>query len=442
MPDEQGEYVEIRLDDYRADSLYVRFEEKTALAYRFPRGANRMVLVHDSTLCPKRDSLACGLLGAVSLPNSRESYWRVWAGTCQDSVMIPSPKAGQSLQRVGESDEWTFTAGTFGTADPGYEFGILDCGLSGASAKWLPESGWSVRGFLTGCDTSIINIEVLDLGAAGGWKRSQKQVSGQYALDIPARGSAWVRLFLPSDAAPSNDTLDTLFVTEEKPPVVVSEVHHCPEEPMPEWVEIYNGTRYAFPLSRLRFCGRGGAWGNALDSLQSYESLLITKDTLALREQLGFKDVRIVYAALGYLNNTAGDLKLCFDETLVDSVSWSKNTVSCPSGFNPQIGRAENTPGYQRHDAKQVSEEPFTYKLSSRVVQKRGGPLRVSVTSEFEVQLLLLDSAGHRVWKSSVPPVTSAWQELPVVEYCKVGVCYVSLSAGSFEKVVGIVVRP
>ena len=54
VPDNEGEFVEIRLDDFRADSLYVSFDQKAPLAFPFPRSANRMVLVHDSTLCPKR----------------------------------------------------------------------------------------------------------------------------------------------------------------------------------------------------------------------------------------------------------------------------------------------------------------------------------------------------------------------------------------------------
>ena len=69
---------------------------------------------------------------------------------------------------------------------------------------------------------------------------------------------------------------------------------------MPEWVEVYNASRYPLPLSRLRFCGRGGAWGGTQDSLQPYESMMVTKDTAGLREQLGFRDVRIAYAAMGF----------------------------------------------------------------------------------------------------------------------------------------------
>ncbi|MCQ2054773.1 MAG: lamin tail domain-containing protein [Fibrobacter sp.] len=440
VSDNEGEFVEIRFDEFRADSLYVRFEEKAALAFRFPRNANRMVLVHDSTQCPKRDSLACGLLGTLTLPNSRESYWKLWAGSCADSVSLSIPKEGSSFQRVGEGDDWVLSKETFGTANADYEIGIQDCGLSWGRAKYA-DGEWSLRGFLTGCDSAKASLEVLDLGT-GLWRSSETLLSGTFSFDVRTRGSAWVRLILPMDAAPANDTLDSLFVVPGNAPVVISEVHHCPEEPLPEWVEVYNASKAALPLSRLSFCGRGNAWGGLPDSLQPYESVLITKDTAGLREQLGFSDVRIFFASLGFLNNTAGSLTLCVDQTPVDSAFWNKNTVACPLGFNPRLGLAENTPGFQRSSSESTDEDPFKFKLSTRVVRKRGAPLRVLVTSESEVRVRLLDSAGHGVWKQSIPSGSSSWLDVPAQDKCKIGVCYVSFKQGSFEKVVGFVVRP
>ena len=82
------------------------------------------------------------------------------------------------------------------------------------------------------------------------------------------------------------------------------------------------------------------------------------------------------------------------------------------------------------------------YKLSSRVLRKRGDPLRVKVESDREVMLNLLDSAGQVVWKQKAPALSNAWWNVPVQDYTGVGAAYVRISAGSFEKVVGIVVRP
>ena len=50
VSDQEGEYVEIRMDDFRAESLYVQFESKTVMACAWPE-AERFVLVHDTAKC-------------------------------------------------------------------------------------------------------------------------------------------------------------------------------------------------------------------------------------------------------------------------------------------------------------------------------------------------------------------------------------------------------
>ena len=376
VSDAEGEYVEIRLDDYdrledgsnlfRADSLFVRFESKEILAFKWP-DADRLLLVHDSSMCPPRKDLACGSLGKVSLPNSRESVWKVWSGVCMDSVTVPQPKPGKAMQRVGLTDEWVFVAGTMGVGDPEYELGVKEDSL---------------------------------LTLAGEWAKSLK----------------------------------------------MTEIHHCPEEPMPEWVELYNASAYPLPLDAFRFCDRGGALGRAGDSILSYQIVLVSKDTLSLRESLGIPDIRLIQVSLGFLNNIEGSLRLCFRNDVVDSAYWNKGTVSCPSGFNPLTNRREFTPGFQQSDVGRgtllTDKVPFVYKLSSRVVSKKGTPLRVRVESEYDVSLSLLDSAGRRVWKFVVPSMSNEWVYVPVLENLGIGVGYVALSVGEYENVVGILVRP
>ena len=392
VSDAEGEYVEIRLDDFdrlddgsnqfRADSLYVRFESKEILAFKWP-DADRLLLVHDSSMCPPRKDLACGSLGKVSLPNSRESVWKVWSGVCMDSVTVPQPKPGKAIQRVGLTDEWVFVAGTMGVGDPEYELGVKEDSL---------------------------------LTLAGEWAKSLR----------------------------------------------MTEVHHCPEEPMPEWVELYNASAYTLPLDAFRFCDRGGALGRAGDSILPYQTVLVSKDTLSLRESLGIPDIRLIQVSLGYLNNVEASLRLCFRNDVVDSVYWNKATVACPSGFNPLTKRREFTPGFQQSnagrglslgtsqgengvsakDASVMESSPFAYKLSSRVISKKGVPLRVRVESEYDVSLSLLDSAGRRVWKSVVPSMSNEWIYVPVQENLGIGVGYVALSVGEYENVVGILVRP
>jgi hypothetical protein len=403
VSDKEGEYVEIRLDDFRAESLFVRFESKEVLSFAWP-DAERLVLVHDSSQCAARTSaqgslqdslrnepqslsqsglrnqdapqsgVVCGSLGNTTLPNSRESAWKLWAGTCVDSVTVPRPKPGKTIQRVGMTDEWTFADRASGVQD---------------------------------------NMEQDSLMVAR----------------MFAGGASVLR---------------------------VTEVHHCPEEPMPEWVEIHNASAYAFPLDAFRFCDRGGVLGQAGDSIRSFQTVLVSKDTASLRAALGIPDIKLIQVSLGFLNNVEGTLRLCFRNDVVDSVVWKKGEVACPSGFNPLTGRREFTPGYQSKNTKKVGaatatnavssqdllNAPFTYKLSSRVISKRGKPLRVRVESENDVTVSLLDSAGRRVWKSVVSAMSNGWVNVPVQVYLGIGVGYVTFSAGEYENVVGILVRP
>ena len=379
VSDQEGEYVEIRMDDFRAESLYVQFESKAVMAFVWPE-AERFVLVHDTAKCtaealqdasqdlsqePPRASVACGSLGKISLPNSRESVWKVWAGTCNDSVTVPRPKPGKVIQRVGLTDKWEF--------------------VDASKAVSVQESADSLL------------------------------------KDLMAAGTSLLR---------------------------VTEVHHCPEEPMPEWVELYNSSEYPLPLESFRFCDRGGALGMSGDSIRPYQAVLVSKDTSSLRTALNIPDIRMIQVSLGFLNNTEGMLRLCYRDSVIDSVYWKKGTVSCPSGFNPLSMRREFTPGYLSKNARNVSlvgnvaKTPVEYKLSSRVVSKKGAPLRVLVESEHNVTLSLLDSAGRRVWKSVVSAMSNEWVKVPVQEYLGIGAAYVSLSVGEYEDVVGILVRP
>lgn len=248
----------------------------------------------------------------------------------------------------------------------------------------------------------------------------------------------------------------------ETPDLYFTEVHHCPAEPEPEWVEVYNASGRPLPVEEYRFCNRAKNWvasqGKAKtrrDTIAPYETILFTRDTLLLREYLGFKDVRLIQYAMGYLNNTAGSLAICKGDTVIDSVAWDKSTVACPSGFNPQTGRAENTPGYQgRVDlykgrsadkgekTQPGNQAPFTFRLSTRVVRVNKTPLRVLVEGDLPVALRLLDSAGREQWKTTVPAHSNAWVNVPLDRLPGIGVAYIALASGRYEQLVGILVRP
>ena len=144
---------------------------------------------------------------------------------------------------------------------------------------------------------------------------------------------------------------------------------------------------------------------------------------------------------MGVLNNAGGSLSLCFDSSAIDSVSWDKSTVECPSGFSPLTSRGDNSPGFvgkvRGGDAGAVE---FT--VSGRIFRMGGPPPRVRVVSETAVELGLLDSAGRKVWSGNADSNSSVWREIPLQKFGNVGVNYVRVKSGNYEKVVGIVLRP
>lgn len=439
VPDAEGEFVEILLDSaFSADSLYISMDGK-GMAYAYPAGT-RLVLVHDTAGCPRRPGVACHPLGP-SLPNSRASFWTLRAGTCLDSVALDVPKPGKSLQRRGATDVWVFASPTPGFANPAYEVDVHDCGIGQVSVAPGSGTGFVVSGWVEGCAGTDVTLEWDGLFGRGASRSEEFFAAGRFEREVDAEGGARLALRIPGDDYPANDSWDSLAFVPGRSPLVISEVHHCPAEPEPEWVELYNVSQRPLPLSRFGFCGRGGALGGEADSVLPGSAVLVTKDSAELRAFLGFRDVLVRQVKMGVLSNTGGSLSLCFDSTAIDSVSWDRSTVDCPSGFSPLTQRRDNSPGFvgaARGGA--VGEVEFS--LSGRIFRTDGPPPRVRVWSASDSELRLLDSAGRRVWVGSATSNSSVWHEIPLQKFGNVGVNYVSVKSGTFEKVVGIVLRP
>ena len=73
----------------------------------------------------------------------------------------------------------------------------------------------------------------------------------------------------------------------ETPDLYFTEVHHCPAEPEPEWVEVYNASGGPLPVEEYRFCNRAKNWSASQgktrtkrDTLAAYETVIFTRDTL------------------------------------------------------------------------------------------------------------------------------------------------------------------
>ena len=206
------------------------------------------------------------------------------------------------------------------------------------------------------------------------------------------------------------------------------------------------------PLAPIQFCHRGTIAANAFDSLQPRETLVLTRDTTAFREWLGFNDARVLKANLGFLKNSADTLLLCWGETRLDSVVWGKKVgfvPECPAGFVPRSHRKENTPGFQSPGSlNRAFQEAssFEVRLSARVCSKKmkQSPLMVSVASSVSVKIELLSGNGILLWtKTLVPdPSGNLWVEVPLVSKGTLGPNFVRFSEGRHEKMVGVILRP
>ena len=441
VDDQRGEFVEIRLDSLvLADTLIVQLDDRSPLKFHYSAG-KRLLLSHGKNLCPDIPGLVCGDLEKLSLPNSRETRWRVLAGSCMDSVVLEKPKPGKSFQRIAMGDRWDFAMPTPGYGNPLYELDLENCGFSLVEYEFKVDH-WRVSGKIRGCKKSRLAYNYVDVFRGNSWDGDSLPVGENFSFDLQVDNPVMLQMALPDDEIPFDNNVDTLLAVPGNSPLFLTEVHHCPQEPEPEWVEVSNGSKISFPLSKIRLCGKGGFWGTDGDSIAPYQSMLVSRDTSALREFLGFRDARLVQASIGFLSNASGSLTLCYGDNPIDSIGWDKSTVDCPKGFNPRTGRAENTPGFRSGRGGEKTGDPLRFRLSSRILRRRGEPLQVKVESEQEVVIGLLDSAGRQVWKRKAPALSNTWWKVPVQEYAGVGAAYVKFSSGSFERVVGIVVRP
>ncbi len=450
--DAAGEYVEIRLFDdaqqAREDTLFVRFEDKAEMPFASVVGT-RLLLHRDLQACPPREDVDCRELTSAALPNSREMFWSLRYGDCIDSAYLPVPKAGKALQRSGDAyGDWVHAVATPGVPNADFERGIDDCGISLAGAVYR-DGAFEIGVSLENCDSTVVHYESETLDLSARKQADSLKVRHAAFLKIPSKGiPEHFRAWVPRDEVAANDSLDTLLIAPEHSPLQITEVHFCPQEGESEWIEIYNALPRALRMNGISLCARGKVFG---DSVLPYESVLLTKDTAALRAEIGFRDARILRAGLGTLKNAGDTLCLCYGEDTLATVVWGKaESAVCPAGFNPQSGRRENTPGFQGRGGAgaKPGNAPFTVELSARSASRRErNPVRVRV-SPGEAQLIapavtavLLTENGRPLWEQRITPNANAWFELPVLDY-EPGVYFFKCVAGRYEKTFGIVVKP
>ncbi len=470
-PDAEGEYLEIRLASEPAmydDTLWIQMEDKPEIAFSHLSG-KRLLLHRDTLSCPQRSDSDCRLLPFPAMPNSREVVWQLRQGNCLDSVFLPVPKSGKALERTSPQNSiWAFTIGTPGRGNASYEPDVYDCALSLRSVQENKDS-FVVTVELSGCDSAIVfyKTETLDLRARAD-SSFQLLQRAPTEIFIPKQNVSleWMANLSPDENS-ENDSVKTFLIMSEHSPIQISEIHFCPEEGNSEWIEIYNASPRPLPLAAFSFCGRGLLYVQKTDSLGAYESVLLARDTLLLRQEIGFQEVRIFRATFGTLKNSGDTLSLCvqnvmsknvenqtiskksilfFSDTIL-TIFWdkTKNEV-CPFGFNPETGARENTPGFQgRKSIQKKNSTPFQLEWNTRVVSKRhteNPQIRFfNIWQNAAVRLVLLSENGQKIWEREERVSENAWISIPLLKE-KPGVYFLKCKMGNYEKTLGLVLRP
>lgn len=439
--DAAGEFVEIRLVESLHAPLTLRMESKPEMVFENVTG-RRLLLHRDTLACPKDSSVDCRALTADAIPNSREMYWILAQGSCIDSVSLPSPKPGKSLQWNDRALEWDYAQPTPGSPNPKYELGINDCGISVAGTLFKNGS-FEVGILLDGCDSSLVYYSSETLDFSGRKIFDSVFVNATGVLKIPSVGVPERFLaFVPPDEISFNDSIEILLVSVTRPPLLFTEVHFCPEEGESEWVELYNTMPRALSLNRFSFCGRGSFFAEG-DSILPYESILLAKDSASLRHEIGFAEAKIIKTNFGALKNAGDTLALCYMSDTLTVVTWGKEMQHvCPAGFNPQNGTRENTPGFQGRVVNS-QKVPFSVDVSSRslsISARESIHYRIRGNAS-SVRVVLLNEKGRTLKELSVVPNENTWLEIPL-DSVSYGVYFLKCILGRYEKTIGIVVRP
>lgn len=454
VEDARGEFVEIRLPHAPSrDTVSVYHEEKKVWEGKIPESIDRILLIRDTALCPKTPKLLCEKLLGSALPNSRKDVWKLQSGSCEDFANLPVPKPGYSFVRNDSAfDAWSFALPTPGFPNGNFESGVNDCRLR-IDTLFVEASVWKGEWTLLGCDSAQVRALFRSENSL-----SEKSWAGLLERDIRSRfdtrlsaKALEIVATWPPDDIPGNDSLDTLVALAGNFPVRISEVHPCPEEGVPEWIEIYHEGSREISLSGMRLCGNRNAKLPDV-KIGSRESVVLTKDTLGMRNFVGNDDVRILAVNFGFLKNGSDSLFLCYGDEKVDSVGWGKLAriqAHCPAGFSTATGREENSPGFQTPGSlasNSDGELPFRVEWNARIFSRknRQNPLMIRVESSEEVLVELISGKGNLLWKKTLPADAAGnrWTEIPLLDKGFPGPNFLRISQKNSEKRIGVILRP
>lgn len=465
LPDPQassdvlGEYLEIAWEGASAswDTLRIQFEDAPPQTWPRPRSAGHRLLLHRNAplSCPAWNGLYCDRLTTSAMPNGRSVRWTLAAGMCRDTADLPLPGSGFALQRSGPAPgAWSKSlrsappekTGTPGLPDPDFETGLDDCASWVRNALWS-KGAWRITLEAEGCEERSVQVSARFTDGTPDMSWNLALTGGGYALPaLPREASLWLRLVTPMDDNPANDTLDTLLVLPAAPPLRITETAPCPEEPWPEWFEISNTGSIPFPLTGLSDCD-GHVIQTNTDSLYPGTSLLLGRDSAALRDWLGYPDVHIAQVAVGTLRNGGDTLRLCWKDVLLDSMIWGTATgvvPDCPQTLTPANAPPRASPGYT---VRTRTSPPRLFETNTRILSLSDpqATLQARWRADAPGLLLLLGPDGKRLGglRTAPSPLSGSWTGISGWRRCPPGPCFLRFTTeDGHESTLGFVVCP
>jgi hypothetical protein len=432
VADGAGEFIELAWNAPEGcpDSLELRLDGGKATLVLPPcnERATRLLLHRNTLECPHWANLLCASLETPALPNSRASTWSLAARDCRDTAYLPTPKAGQSLQRSDSG--WTPATPTPGLPSPLHE-SVQDCAtaLVGETIGEMQNKKWQI--ILNGQGVCASPVHVLASSLDGLFE-------GEWSVDLaggtaelppfPATASLLVEMRTAPDGNPANDSTNTLLVLAGAPPLALTEVAPCPQEPAPEWFEATNASVYPFALAGVSVCGEA-PWTGA-DSLPAGASVLFTKDSAALRAWLGASDIRVRQIKMPALLNRADTLRLCHKGAPLDSVFWLQSSL-CDTSL-------ASSPGFVRREEERKGGKILLNRRVLSLAQKKSFQARVD--SPLAGRFRLVSRTGKTLWEAAAKP--GEWTAVGAWRKCGVGVCNLYWLSEDGNAVASFVVRP
>lgn len=254
-------------------------------------------------------------------------------------------------------------------------------------------------------------LSLINLGAKTVWDTllpsSQKTIDSLKRSFWPDNG-----LFLLSR---SDSIHQSILIKKTTPPVSCPEIHPCPTEENPEWIEILNQSSQPIFWEWLRECGDSVTSWEIQDPKNLWldgERALFFASGQTEKSALWQQSLRSGELKRSSLRNSGDTLSLCWHNHVILTIHWPGASANqCRQGWNSSenswIQAVQPTPGYAPHPLLPQEESP---QLASHSIQ-RGQPIRLRLPLSHPTnQILLYSRYGVRLHQAENLPAGAQWK--------------------------------